>query len=342
MVILVLLALGVVGAIVGDRDKPASTTETHSSPSPAPPEEPIPRQVTKVTANQLFNAYNANEVATDEGMKGTDVEVTGQVQEVAKDFTDSVVISLATSNEFMPARMSMEESERAQAATLKPGMTVAIVCPRMRRIMGSPAGSKCRFSDQAMTPPPAPSASVKAKKDQAAPQDVAALLAVEDDLDDKCRGSGVDFACAQRAFVRNKIMAKGWCWGPDDAPDEAHKRWLPCVAGQADLDPILSSVKAASFDCSKADRPDEIVICGNQDLSLMDGAIGRYYQQMKSLFPASSDKATELLDTQRQFLTVRRQCEADKACVEKVVARRFNALMGCSATYCDLQIEFRN
>jgi uncharacterized protein YecT (DUF1311 family) len=261
------------------------------------------------------------------------------VQEVAKDFTDFVVISLATSNEFMPAQMSMKDSERSHAATLKPGMTVAIVCQRMQRIMGSPSGSKCRFSDQVrMVPLP----SEKGGEDQPKPQNVAKLLFLEGGLDDKCAGSGDDFACAERAFVRNKIMEKGWCWGPDDAADEAHKSWIPCVAGEADLDPILSSVKGASFDCSKAVKPDELLICGNQELSLMDGAIAEYYQRKKSLFSASPNKVNELLHTQRQFLDERHQCVSDKACVEKVVARRLNALMECDSTSCDFQYEFRD
>lgn len=342
VVILAVLVLGVVGAIVGGHDKPTASTESDSFPTSVPPEQPIHRPVTRFTADQLFSAYNANEVATDEGIKGTDVEVTGRVQEVAKDFTDSVVISLASSNEFMPARMSMKDSERSHAATLKLGMTVTIVCQQMQRVIGSPSGRKCQFSDRAMTPPPSQSASEKGGKDNPKPQDVAALVSLEDTLDDKCRGSGFDFACAQRAFVRNKIMEKGWCWGPDNAASEADKRWIPCVAGEAVLDPILSSVKGASFDCSKADKPDEILICGNQELSLMDGAIAGYYQQTKSLFSPSSDKANELLQTQRRFLDVRRQCGADKACVEKVVATRLNTLMECSSTYCDLQGDFRD
>ncbi len=345
-VILTLLIVGVVAAIFGGHDKPTPSAESHTSPTSIPPEQPIHRQVTKFTADQLFNAYKANEVATDEGIKGTDVEVTGRVQEVAKDFTDSVVISLATGNEFMPVRMSMEDSERSYAATLKPGMTVTIVCQQMQRIIGSPSGRKCHFSDLAMTPPPSQSTSEKGGKDQPEPQDVAALVSLEGVLEDKCAGGyttdpGYDFACAKRALVRNKLMEKGWCWGPDSAPDEAHKSWVRCVAGEADLDPILSGAKVASFDCSKADKPDEILICGNQELSLMDGVIGGYYRKTKSLFAASSNKADELLQTQRQFLNERRQCQADKACVEKVVARRLNTLMACSSTNCDLQSEFR-
>lgn len=145
VVALALIVLVVIGAIFGHGNESSSPAGGSSEPVTATP-PPAPRPVTKISADQLFNAYNNNEVATDEALKGTDVEVTGRVQEIAKDFTDSVVISLATSNEFMPARMNMEDSERAHAATLRAGNTVSITCHRMARVIGSPAGSKCTFS----------------------------------------------------------------------------------------------------------------------------------------------------------------------------------------------------
>lgn len=147
VVVLAIIILAAIGAIFGHGDDSSSSASTGSSAPTTQAAPPTPRKVTKVTADQLFNAYNNNEVATDEALKGTDVEVTGRVQEVAKDFTDSIVISLATSNEFMPARMNMEDSEKGQSIKLRPGNTVSIVCHDMHRIVGSPAGTKCVFAD---------------------------------------------------------------------------------------------------------------------------------------------------------------------------------------------------
>lgn len=66
-----------------------------------------------------FKAYEENEVATDENMKGKLISVNGVVQSIDKDFTDSIIIGLQTDNQFMPARMEMENSEKATAVALK-------------------------------------------------------------------------------------------------------------------------------------------------------------------------------------------------------------------------------
>lgn len=190
---------------------------------------------------------------------------------------------------------------------------------------------------QIINPPP-PSSSETDKNQNKIPLDVAALISKEEELNDKCRDNapGFDFACAKRSVIFNKIMEKGWCWGPNDT-DEADKSWIQCTAGEADLDPIISNTKGPSFDCSKAVKPDETLICRSQDLSLMDGIIGGYYRKLKLLFPPSSSHGKELLQTQRDFLRLRHQCGANQSCVEEVVAKRLNALQGCSLTSCDLQ-----
>lgn len=185
--------------------------------------------------------------------------------------------------------------------------------------------------------------------EEARPADVAALISRESSLDDICRGSvdpattpGWDLACATRSFAYDDILKKGWCWGPDDASDEAHKRWLPCPDAAKKRDPVLVQLTGVSFDCTKASKPDEILICGDHELSLIDGAIAGYYKEAKNLFQSSPDKLAELLQTQRQFLSVRAQCGNDKTCIEKVTARRMNALQDCDATICDLEDEFKN
>ncbi|EHU9132986.1 hypothetical protein KZW37_002823, partial [Escherichia coli] len=95
---------------------------------------------------QLFKAYDENEVATDEKMKGKLISVKGVVQSIDKDFTDSIIISLRTDNEFMPARMEMEDSEKSAAIALKKGQQVTVICERMSRIVGAPSGRDCVFT----------------------------------------------------------------------------------------------------------------------------------------------------------------------------------------------------
>ncbi|MCW6548609.1 OB-fold putative lipoprotein [Yersinia ruckeri] len=104
------------------------------------------QKIYKTTARELNAAYDENEVAVDEAIKGAIVQVTGIVQSIDKDFTDSIVIRLKTDNEFMPASMTMNDSEKQIALGLKKGQKVVIKCKRMTRIIGSPAGSKCTFN----------------------------------------------------------------------------------------------------------------------------------------------------------------------------------------------------
>ena len=111
---------------------------SNSTPQPA-------KEVVKITATELFNAYDDNEVATDNRIGDAMVEVSGVIQAIDKDFSDDVVINLRTSNEFMPARMHMDDTQKGVASQLKKGQKVAISCQKMRRVIGAPSGSKCIF-----------------------------------------------------------------------------------------------------------------------------------------------------------------------------------------------------
>lgn len=111
-------------------------------PAPATPKaEAAP--VLRTTARELFESYEANEVATDNQLKGNLVQVIGRVQSIDKDFTNSVVLRLATGNEFMSADMTLLDSQADKAAELSRGDTVLVQCPRVQRVMGSPMGRKC-------------------------------------------------------------------------------------------------------------------------------------------------------------------------------------------------------
>lgn len=100
----------------------------------------------KTTAENLADLYDENEVAADDKIAGRKVEVKGVVQSIDKDFTGSVVVLLQSGNEFMPARLSMEDTEKSKAASLRKGQTVNIICDKMMFLIGSPSGRSCRFN----------------------------------------------------------------------------------------------------------------------------------------------------------------------------------------------------
>ena len=120
-----------------------STSVANASPAEAPPPQ---KPVYQTTARKLFNDYDENEVAVDEQLKGKLVAVTGIVQSIDKDFTDSIIINLKTDNQFMPARMDMKDSQKAAAIALKKGKQVVIVCEKMSRLIGAPSGRNCTFN----------------------------------------------------------------------------------------------------------------------------------------------------------------------------------------------------
>jgi len=138
----IFIAFMVLGYIASKNDKssPSSASNTEAV-EPAPQKE-----VFQTTARQLFKAYDENEVATDENMKGKLVAVKGIVQSIDKDFTDSIIISFQTDNQFMPARMEMQDSEKASAIALKKGQQVTVICDRMSRVVGAPSGRDCVFA----------------------------------------------------------------------------------------------------------------------------------------------------------------------------------------------------
>lgn len=149
----IFVGLMVIGYFAGkkeDGNTSTSSTQTSQSTSAAnaSPAEATPPQkpVYQTTARKLFNDYDENEVAVDEQLKGKLIAVTGIVQSIDKDFTDSIVISLKTDNQFMPARMDMKDSEKSTAMGLKKGKQVVIICERMSRVVGSPSGRKCVFN----------------------------------------------------------------------------------------------------------------------------------------------------------------------------------------------------
>lgn len=107
-----------------------------------------PNDVVKVSAEGLYQAYEANEVATDARLKGHIVEVTGIVDSINKDAFDDVVIELRTGNDFEHASMEMADSEAGTAAQLRKGQRVTVRCASMKRMIGSPYGSDCVFASQ--------------------------------------------------------------------------------------------------------------------------------------------------------------------------------------------------
>jgi hypothetical protein len=130
-------------------------TETHVAQAPAAIPEPVAvpvhkvaaasRPIFKISAEDLYSEYDANEVATDEKIGKATVEVTGTVLSIDKDFLDHAHVYLDTSHELSPASLELLDSQKQLAAALVKGQEIAVRCDRMMRMLRRPAGRDCRI-----------------------------------------------------------------------------------------------------------------------------------------------------------------------------------------------------
>ncbi len=78
-------------------------------------------------------------------MKGKLIQVNGTIQSIDKDPFDNIVIALRTSNQFMPSRLTLKDSEKSKAISAKKGSKVVLQCKKMSRLIGLPNGKDCEF-----------------------------------------------------------------------------------------------------------------------------------------------------------------------------------------------------
>ena len=143
-------ALWVIGAVMGpapDRSSSATSSSSGftSSSSTSRTAEPAELPST-VTADDLFDAYEANEVAADRQYKGKALQVIGTVQGISSDFMDDAVVELKTSNQFMPVRATGDDDFNSAAASLSKGTRVVLLCKGGGEVVASPLLKDCTIS----------------------------------------------------------------------------------------------------------------------------------------------------------------------------------------------------
>jgi hypothetical protein len=107
------VGLMILGAIVGDSNKSPSGGSSVNTPAPmASPD-------LTVDARQLFADYEANEVAADEKYKGKIVDVSGTVNSIGKDLTDTIYVTLSTGEEIEVFNVQLFFSNDYEAQTAK-------------------------------------------------------------------------------------------------------------------------------------------------------------------------------------------------------------------------------
>src|SRR5262249_28289961 len=85
-----------------------------------------------------------------------------------------------------------------------------------------------------------------------------------------------------------------------------------------------SDAGAASFDCRKAQKPDEIAICDSRELSQLDVRTATLYETILKLVPMGTRGA--LQDQQQAWLRSRSDCGPDVDCIRNLYLARIRGL----------------
>ena len=86
-----------------------------------------------------------------------------------------------------------------------------------------------------------------------------------------------------------------------------------------------SAVSAASFDCGKAAKPDEIAICKTPELSALDSEMGGLWFAFRKVPMLMGGNGARMDDAQA-FLAGRAQCAGDVGCLRKLYQQRIATL----------------
>ena len=136
VLIIIVVGIGIAGVSGRKSDSDSSSREGGATQNAGVSALPV-------SARQLFDDYDANEVSADRKYKGAILSVTGTVQSIDKDFLDNVVVRLETTNQFMGVNAYLLESEIDSAGALKKGQSVSLTCKGEGRVAGSPVLREC-------------------------------------------------------------------------------------------------------------------------------------------------------------------------------------------------------
>lgn len=128
------------GTAAGVSDVAKSSAAT-SSMSAEPAQAAPPADAMKVSARDMFKAYEANEIAADQQYKGKAIEMTGIVESISSDMMDEPVVQLATGNEFQS--VNARGLPKAVAGNLSKGQSITLNCKGGGEIVGSPVLDDC-------------------------------------------------------------------------------------------------------------------------------------------------------------------------------------------------------
>lgn len=133
------IGLMILGAIVGPADEQASAGNDVAE------KEIASVSALQVTAQELFRAYEKNEMAAQKKYGGQPLEVSGYITAIELDFMNNPTVSLDTGEIFQHVTLHFDKSYGDKTAELGKGEHFVAVCNEISEVIGSPQLRKCRF-----------------------------------------------------------------------------------------------------------------------------------------------------------------------------------------------------
>lgn len=134
---IIIVVLFVIGLIFGTDE--TSTTGTSDTANATEVQEPT----IDTTAENIFNAYEKNEVAADQEYKGRNIRVTGTIDSINSGIGDGANVLLQTSNQFSSVTTSGDDNFTNAAATLSKGQQITMTCVGEGEVIGTPMLGDC-------------------------------------------------------------------------------------------------------------------------------------------------------------------------------------------------------
>lgn len=111
--------------------------------------QPHPESAMSVTIEELQEAYAQNTVAADAQFKGRNLALTSAVQNINTDIAGGAYLVLGRPDQILAPQASIADSDRGQAASLRPGNVVRLLCVGAGDLAKTPMLSDCHFQAEA-------------------------------------------------------------------------------------------------------------------------------------------------------------------------------------------------
>lgn len=137
--------LGVIGAVFGPTKDELDQLETEASQKEEAAAVAKRESATKVTAAELFAAYQSNEARAQRDYGGKLLEVSATIDSIALGIGDEPYLTLKTANEFMSAHADLTKAGQTKSADLSKGEKVTLLCKDIGEIAGIPMLKDCEI-----------------------------------------------------------------------------------------------------------------------------------------------------------------------------------------------------